>query len=325
MGNSAYRREISLEPDQGFHRVHVSRVAVMTSDADHGSIDPRIFHNKSFRLYKSNRAISTSFTNQQIQYIRLNVAKYVYKGVSTAGSAQIMSASDFLRGVSINYVSKTLEVTTSEETSDRDGPLKVSYLTVKQPAVGLRALLVFVTGEDKESRSVILMKNGMRQGLIASKDFDTFVVSLLQSMPSEDTEQTPLAIRALVLSSHYLNEVANNVLSMFRARSELAKLQNLELVFGRRNIRLRINDHLQNIAVSVPSEDLVELLRKPSDSPVETVLAFVSKTTTLQLSNLELVRLVTGPLSLSGDGGVRVSTAHSQLLPYVLSTLYSEL
>lgn len=302
----------------------------MTSEVG-DDIDPRIFHNKSFRLYKTNRAISLDFSNQQLQYIRLNITKYVYNGVTSISNSGISNASDFLRGVIVKHVVKKLDVTPEKE-GDIDDPniLGVSYLTVKQSEVGLRLLLVFITGETTDSRSVILMKNGMRQGYIASKDFDGFMLTLLQSMPSEqtptETENIPLAIRALTLSSEYLMEVANNVLLMFQRKFELSQLQSLELVFGQGNVRLRINDHLQNIAVSVPSDDLIVLLEEPSESsPIDTILEFVSKTTTLNLSRLEVVRLITGPLSLFGDGGVRISTTHSQLLPYIISTLYSEL
>lgn len=197
-----------------------------------------------------------TFTEAHRESIATNVAKYIYlKYTSTTTDLipRYLSVDDVV--VSVN----------SAIISEND--LEISYLTIDHSMTQIAA---FIRVHNKVT-------------LLVDLPLPLFLIQMLEALDFD----TPLILQARPIISDTICLVGNSLEPIVRGEATLLGEINMTFI---PNEKLT-NDSLREIIVNVPRKDSRRIVEKSTKPPMDAVLEWLEKTTTLKLWNMKATSL----------------------------------
>lgn len=240
--------------------------------------------------YQAYRAyVVPNFTESHKESIASNVARYIYLKYTSTTSDLIpryLSAEDVM--VAVNADRLTV-----------DG-LEVAYLTIDHAVTQVVAFF------RQENHITVLI----------DLPLPVFLVQMLESLDFE----TPLILKAMPITNQTIHTAINSLRSLVEA--EPSMLGELSLTFVPQ-VKLT-NDSLREIIVSVPRNDSKVLVLNTESGPLLAILAWLEKTTTLKLQNMNIKSVDCDLLSITSGGKIAIKPDDT-LADSTVGELFSEI
>lgn len=220
------------------------------------------------RKYIAYRAYTLpKFTESHLELITANVARYIYlKYTSTTTDLipRYLAIDDVL--VAVN--------------SDRivQNDLEIVYLTIDHSMTQVVAFF------RKNNKIVVLI----------DLPLPLFLVQMLEALDFD----TPLILQAIPITSETVHSVTNSLGPFLRLDS--TQFGEMSITFAPRE--KLTDDSLREIVVTVPLRDSKRLIRDSKSAPLEAILEWITKTTTLKLQNMHAKSIDCDLFSISTRG-----------------------
>lgn len=229
-----------------------------------------------------------TFTEAQREYIAGNVARYIYLKYTSTTSDLIP------RYLAVDDVA----VSVNSQWFTQEG-LEVSYLTIDHSVTQMVAFL------RKDNRVTVLV----------DLPLPLFLVQMLEGLDLE----TPLVLQHIAITNEKIHAVVNSLDSLLRLDPSLFGEVNITFV-PREKLT---DDSLREIIVTVPRKDLARIVKNSSVAPYDAVLEWVSKTTTLNLRNMDTKSLECDLIAMAAKGRI-LFKSKGNLLDTTLGTLFAD-
>lgn len=194
------------------------------------------------------------FTDVHRQSIAANVARYIYvKYTSTTTDLipRYLAVDDVVVSVNVGIISES--------------NLELSYLTIDHSATQVVAFF------RKDNIITVLV----------DLPLPLFLIQMLEALDFD----TPLILESRPITSDTIHHVANSMQPLVSVEAGL--LGEINMTFSPQE--KLTNDSLREIIVTVPRKDSKRILEKSSSPPLDAILDWLMKTTSMKLRNMKAI------------------------------------